>query len=222
VIPPTKASPADLRQAEADWQVAVAQAERAARARGELPGGLGRAVGHVLHPPADWRQVLREFVASHAQNDYSWSRPNRRLLSQGLYLPGLRSEDLGDVVLAVDTSGSVGGELLGVFAAEANAVLASFECSATVLYHDAEVQNVQHWRSADGPLVLDPVGGGGTSHACVFEWIGRAGLAPACVVCLTDLDTEFPASAPAVPVLWAVAGECSTDPPFGRVVSLSP
>src|SRR5204863_1853871 len=115
---------------------AVAQAERAARARGELPGGLGRAVHHVLHPPADWRQVLREFVSASARNDYSWARPSRRLLSQGLYLPGLHSEELGDVVLAVDTSGSIGDELLGVFAAEANAVLAAFDCSVTVLYHD--------------------------------------------------------------------------------------
>jgi predicted metal-dependent peptidase len=91
-----------------------------------------------------------------------------------------------------------------------------------VLYHDTEVQKVQTWRSADGPLVLDPVGGGGTSHACVFDWLARSGLSPACVVCLTDLDTEFPSGAPDVPVLWAVPGRTSPDPPFGRVVSLSP
>ena len=176
----------------------------------------------ALHPPADWRAVLREFVASHARNDYSWARPNRRFLAQGLYLPGLHSEELGDVVLAVDTSGSIDEKLLGLFAAEANAVLASYDCAVTVLYHDTEVQKVQAWTSADGPLVLDPVGGGGTSHACVFDWLARAGLAPACVVCLTDLDTEFPAAPPAMPVLWAVPGKAPGDPPFGRVVSLSP
>ena len=73
-----------------------------------------------------------------------------------------------------------------------NAVLAAYDCAVTVLYHDTEVQKVQTWQSADGPLVLDPVGGGGTSHACVFDWLDRSGLDPACVVCLTDLDTEFP------------------------------
>ena len=222
VTDPAAGDPATSRQVEADWTVAVAQAQAAAAGRGPLPGGLGRAVDDALHPPADWRAVLREFVSSHARNDYSWVRPNRRFLAQGLYLPGLRSEELGDVVLAVDTSGSVGEQLLGVFASEANAVLASFDCTVTVLYHDTDVQKVQTWRSADGPLVLDPVGGGGTSHACVFDWLDRSGLAPACVVCLTDLDTEFPPTPPAVPVLWAVPGKAPCDPPFGRVVSLSP
>jgi predicted metal-dependent peptidase len=221
VIDPARGDPAEARQVEADWQVAVAQAQSAAAGRGPLPAGLGRAVEAVLHPPADWRSVLREFVSAHARNDYSWVRPNRRFVAQGLYLPGLHSEELGDVVLAVDTSGSIDQKLLGMFAAEANAVLAAYECAATVLYHDTDVQRVQTWHTADGPLVLDPVGGGGTSHACVFDWIDRAGLAPACVVCLTDLETEFPPAPPAVPVLWAVAGRAPAPPPFGRVVSLS-
>jgi predicted metal-dependent peptidase len=221
VFDPGRGGPADGRQVEADWQVAVAQAGRAAAGRGPLPAGLGRVAREVPHPPADWRAVLADFVSAHARNDHSWVRPNRRFVAQGLYLPGLHSEELRDVVLAVDTSGSIGEKLLGAFAAEANAVLAAYACAVTVLYHDTEVQKVQTWHSADGPLVLDPAGGGGTSHACVFEWLDRAGLAPACVVCLTDLETEFPPAPPAVPVLWAVAGRAPAPPPFGRVVSLS-
>ena len=38
--------------------------------------------------------------------------------------------------------------------------MSAFECSATLLYHDAAVQRVASWRPTDGPLVLDPVGGG--------------------------------------------------------------
>lgn len=220
VMPP-KDGPADARQMEAEWQSAVAQAQQAAAGRGPLPGGLDRTVHETLHPPADWRAVLREFVSASARNDYSWARPNRRLIAQGLYLPGVHSEELGNVVLAVDTSGSIDEKLLGVFAAEVNAVLASFDCSVTVLYHDTDVQKVQTWRSSDGPLVLDPVGGGGTSHACVFEWVEQAGMSPACVVCLTDLDTEFPASTPDVPVLWAAPQAAQVLPPFGRTVALS-
>ena len=220
VMPPRE-GPADARQTEAEWQVAVAQAHQAAAGRGPLPGGLDRAVNHTLHPPADWRSVLREFVSASARNDYSWARPNRRFLGHGLYLPGLHSEELGDVILAVDTSGSIDERLLGAFAAEVNAVLASFECAVTVLYHDTDVQKVQSWRSADGPLVLDPIGGGGTSHACVFDWIEKAGVSPACVVCLTDLDTEFPGAAPDVPVLWACPQAATVQPPFGRAVTLS-
>jgi predicted metal-dependent peptidase len=222
VFDPNNGDPAESRQVEADWQVAVSQAQAAAVGRGPLPAGLGRAVDRVLHPPADWRAVLREFVSAAARNDYSWTRPNRRFVAQGLYLPGLHSEELGDVILAVDTSGSIDEKLLGMFAAEANAVLSAYDCTVTVLYHDTEVQKVQTWQSADGPLVLAPVGGGGTSHACVFDWLICSGFSPSCVICLTDLQTEFPANWPDVPVLWAVSGQPPGDPPFGRVVSLSP
>jgi predicted metal-dependent peptidase len=220
VTDPVGASPAQIGQTAAQWRVAVAQAEQAARGRGELPAGLDRTADRVLRPPRDWREVLREFVASHARNDHSWARPNRRFLWQGLYLPGLHSEELGDVVVAVDTSGSVGERELGVFAAEVNGILAAFDCAATVLYHDTEVQKVQTWRSGDGELVLDPVGGGGTSHRCVFDWLDRSDLDPSCVVCLTDLETQFPDRVPATPVLWAVAGDATTRPPFGRRVSV--
>ena len=217
VIDPAGGDPAASPAVEADWQVAVAQAQQAAAGRGPLPAGLGRAVERVLHPPADWRAVLREFVVGHARNDYSWARPNRRFIAQGLYLPGLHSEELGDVVLAVDTSGSVGEQTLGVFAAEANAVLAAYDCTVTVLYHDTEVQKVQTWQSADGPLVLDPVGGGGTSHACVFDWLDRVRAGPGLRRLPDRPGDRVPGPRPAVPVLWAVPA-ATPPPPFGRVV----
>jgi predicted metal-dependent peptidase len=220
VVDPTGGSPAAARWSEAQWTVAVAQAEATARGRGDLPHGLARAVRAIVHPPADWRTVLREFVSSHAKNDYSWSRPNRRYLHHGLYLPGLHSDDLGDVVVAVDTSGSVGTRELGLFAAEVDALLGAFDCTATVLCHDARIQSVRTWTPADGPLTLDPIGGGGTSHVCVFEWVDQLGIDPACVVCLTDMESRFPARPPAVPVLWAKVGDAAVDPPFGRVVPI--
>ena len=214
--------PSDAEQVAAEWQVAVAQAEQAAKGRGQLPAGLARTVDDVVRPAADWRAVLRAFVSSHARNDYSWARPNRRFIAHGLYLRGLRSQELGDVALAVDTSGSVGPAELAAFAAEADAILSSFDCTAAVAYHGAAVQKVESWQSTDGPLVLTPVGGGGTSHVCVFDRLAASGLSPACAVCPTDLDTEFPTAPPDVPVLWAVVGGNNSQPPFGRRVTLAP
>jgi predicted metal-dependent peptidase len=215
VQPPGEGSPAEARQSQAEWEVAVAQAQQVAQQRGQLPAGLARLIEQILQPRVDWRDVLRDFLSRHARNDYSWSPPNRRYIHQDLYLPGLRSEELGDVVLAIDTSGSIGPGELARFAAEAEGILECFDCKLTILYHDSEVQRVQHWTSSDGPLILEPVGGGGTSHCCVFDWIEEEGMQPACVVCLTDLYTEFPDLMPAVPVLWAVVGVNPSRPPFG-------
>jgi predicted metal-dependent peptidase len=63
---------------------------------------------------------------------------------------------------------------------------------------------------------------GGTSHACVFDWIEQADIRPACIICLTDLETDFPVTSPTAPILWAVAGSCAATPPFGQVVHISP
>jgi predicted metal-dependent peptidase len=143
------------------------------------------------------------------------------LIHAGLYLPGLRSEELGDVVLAVDTSGSIGKEELNRFASEAQGILDAYDCELTILYHDAEIQGIDHWTPAEGPLVLSPKGGGGTDHRPVFDWLSQQGMAPSCLICLTDLDSIFPETAPPFPVLWAVTGP-RNNPPFGLCVQVTP
>lgn len=212
-------SPADQRQAEAEWEVAVTQAQEAAKRRGNLSGGLARLVAQTLAPKVDWKEQLREFVSRNARNDYSWRRPRRSLVGQGIYLPGLQSQDLGDVAVAVDTSGSIGQRELEVFAAEIQAILDAFDCSLTVLYHDSRVCHVQTWKSSDGPLKLEPRGGGGTSHVPVFEWIEKMDDLPTCLVCLTDLCSTFPTSAPEYPVLWATTLS-GTKGPWGQTLEV--
>jgi predicted metal-dependent peptidase len=59
--------------------------------------------------------------------------------------------ELGEVVIAVDTSGSVGPTELAVFRNEIEAVLGAFDCSATIVYHDCKVLKTVEWNSMDGP-----------------------------------------------------------------------
>jgi predicted metal-dependent peptidase len=214
-------SQAAQRQAEADWKVAVAQAAAAAKQRGTLPAGLDRLVTELLEPVVDWREVLREFISRQAKNDYSWRRPNRKALAQGFALPGTYSDELGDVVCFVDTSGSIGQAELNRFASEMEGILQAYDCTLTIAYHDVEVAGVERWSPADGPLTLSPKGGGGTSHVPAFAWLAEQPDLPACVVCLTDMYTEFPDDGPDCPVLWARIGSCDAKPPFGVVLDVN-
>jgi predicted metal-dependent peptidase len=212
---------AGLRQQEAEWKIATAQAAQMARERGELLGGIERFVQSVTAPQVDWRAELREFVNSHAKNDYAWVPPNRRFVHMGLYLPSLHSDELGDVVVTCDCSGSIGEDDLAHFAAEIEEIASVGQCNVTVLYHDSRVLKVQEWEPTDGPLKLTPVGGGGTDHRPVFEWIDRQPLlhqTPTCVVCLTDLASRFPNRVPGYPVLWAT--DSSKQGPFGRTIRI--
>jgi predicted metal-dependent peptidase len=217
VIDPTQQEENSI---ESDWQVAVTLANHAAKQKGELPGGLARMVQHVVQPKTSWVEVLRQFLSTVAKNDFCWSKPNRRFLSQGLYLPGLHSEELGEVILAVDCSGSIDQATLGLFAKAIEAILEAFDCSLIILYHDTQVQGVQTWSRVDGPLQLQPVGGGGTSHRCIFRWLNENEHQATCVVCLTDLVTSFPNHIPEIPVIWAKVGSATREPPFGQVVGI--
>lgn len=214
-------SPAAQRESEADWEVATAQAAQAAQKRGNLPAGLARFIEEMLHPRPDVAEVLRQFVSQAFPADYTWSKPSRRALAQGVYRPGLGGEDLGVVVMAVDTSGSICPQTLKTFGDQMQGVLEAYPgCKLVILYHDAKVCAVQQWTPEDGPLVMTPAGGGGTSHVPVFDWIAEhPELEAACLVCLTDMYSHFPDLPPGYPVLWASTSK-GIKQPFGQLVEI--
>lgn len=209
--------PAEVRESEAEWEVAVAQACQIAKGRGSLPGCLEDLVQRAQVPDTSVADYLWEFISRHARNDYSWVTPNRRFLGQGLCLPGMHSEELGTVVCMVDGSGSCWEpKVVNRFAELLQGVLETFDCELTIIYHDIPVHAVETWKSSDGPLVLTPRGGGGTSHVPAFEYVDQR-LSPTCVVALTDCWTEYPGE-PGYPVLWACVGNRNALVPFGTLV----
>lgn len=211
---------AEMAKVEAEWKVATSQAASAAKTRGKLPACIERYAEEAAQPKVNWKDQLRDFVTKFAKSDYSWSRPNRRYISQGLYLPGLHGEEIGDLVIAVDTSGSINQEMLAAFAGELNGITEAYACKMTIIYCDAAVNRVDVVDGMGEPIKLKAVGGGGTSHRPVFEYVAKMDEPPVCVVCLTDLYTDFPKKHPDVPCLWAVYGGNKTPPPFGRVIQV--
>ena len=204
---------------EQEWQIAVVQAAKAARALGRLPAGAERLVDNILAPKVDWRETLRRFVTERARADYSWTRPNRRHLAGGLVLPGLHSLRVGAIAVAIDTSGSISGAEMDAFGAELRAVHEDTQPSAlTVFYCDAEVGRVDEFAPED-TIELRPTGGGGTDFRPVFDAIAERGEVPACLIYLTDGYGEFPEVAPEYPVLWVM--NTDKEAPFGETVRLS-
>jgi predicted metal-dependent peptidase len=174
----------------------------------------------ILKPRVDPWEILREYMTRAVKaGDQNWCRPDRRVLSQGLYLPTRRSNELGDVVLLVDTSGSVGDDELALMAGFLEGVLAANPGKLTIIYHHSNVYNVVDWIPEDGPLKLTKDESGGTSHVPAFQEIENRGLDPAVVVALTDLDSRFPPD-PGIPTIW-VDVEGGHSPPFGKYVDVS-
>ena len=202
-------------RSEAEWKVSVAAAHEQAKRRGDVPGWLEKVVQAILEPQVDWTAELADFLKAMAKNDYRWSPPNRRFVWQGMYLPSLGGETIGDVVFFVDTSGSCwDDDTLSRFAAECQGVFDAYDCKIHIVYADCDIQRVDEWEPGDGDLELRVAGGGGTSHVKCWEWLKEQEFEPACVICLTDGWTEF-GEDPGFPLLWALTDE-NVRPPFGK------
>jgi predicted metal-dependent peptidase len=190
-----------------------------ARALGRTPGpGFDRAIKDEIFPCVNWRVLLQDFVDRTARTDYCWMHPNPRYITQGVYLPGLYAKATGNMVVAIDTSGSVSDTQLAGFAAEVSAILESHDTCLEVIYADRKVRGRETFTRADLPVTLKPKGGGGTDFRPVFDLVEKEGISPCCLVYLTDLCCDrFPDRSPPYPVLWVNTERFRwREPPSGR------
>lgn len=212
-------SESEITEIEADMKQTLAQAATIAKQQGKLPAGLERLVQEILEPKISWQEVLARFLTILAKNDYSFKRPSPRYAHMGIYLPVMESPETGNIVLMVDTSGSIAGKEFSQFAGEIQGIMNDYSQPLQVLYVDAELAGLQEIEP-DEPLVLDPKGGGGTDFRPGFEYLDKQGITPAAVVYLTDGECSSFPPAPDFPVLWAILDNSHFEPPFGEVVHI--
>ena len=201
------------------WQQYLAGAAQQAQQAGKLGGAMARMVDAWLEPKLPWRTLLAHHFFERARNDYNYMRPSRR--EGEMILPSLKSAQC-DLVVAIDTSGSIGEDELAEFLSEINAIKGALPVRITLLACDAKL-------AEDCPWVFEPweefrlprtfAGGGGTDFAPVFEWVERENLRPDALVYFTDADAEFPEHAPPYPAIWLIKGKKPV--PWGQRIQLN-
>jgi len=213
-------SPAEVAQQQAEMKVQVAQAAQAAKMMGQLSANMQRLVDTVLQPKVDWREVMQRFLVRCKDDTRTFARFNRRFISQGLYLPSVTGEKMGELVFAVDCSGSIDQHTINQFAAEITKVKEDL-CPERihVLYFDSSVSHVESY-GPDDDLDIKPHGGGGTDFAPVFKRILDDGIEPVAIVFLTDLCCSSFGNQPDAPVLWVTTE--AGNAPFGEIVEMNP
>jgi len=210
---------------EIQWQMATIQAARAAKAQGKLPAGIDRIIDDLTMSRVDWRELLRDFAKQACRTDYTWRRPDRRFIAQGLYLPSLHNEETQPLAVAIDTSGSINADMLAEFCAEINVIREDIDVpKITVIYCDAKVNRVDTFER-DSTVTLRPCGGGGTDFRPVFDHVANMEEQPAALVYLTDMEVDltdmegtFPDNEPEIPTMWINYGNRHTVAPFGITV----
>jgi predicted metal-dependent peptidase len=196
---------------------------RAANA-GTLPGHLATLVDDLNAPRISWRDVMAEFIDDATTRAVSWSRPDKRFLGSGFYMPGTERDSVSRVVAVVDSSGSIwtAPKVLEAFRAEIQGMLDSGRVeSVHVVYCDSKVQGWHDFERGD-VIRLEPKGGGGTAFAPAFRHVAEHAHDAAAIVYLTDLECSNYGPEPDSPVLWAVWGRERGPVPFGRVMPVDP
>lgn len=221
---------AQLQQFEEDLQIAIEQAAKAAKAAGSLPAQIDRMVTTEKEHVVNWRDLLRDFMEKCSMpGDYTWQRPNRRFLSHGYYLPSLDEElENPKIIVACDTSGSVGQTELLQYAAEISGILGEFpNCEFEVLYGDTKVAHTQKFTQDDLPIRLEARGGGGTKFMPFFDWIHEHKVEAEAMIFFTDMgafdwDEVEDMGEPGIPVLWlnTYPSEDDRKVPFGQIIPL--
>ncbi len=215
-MPPPPADPAKLDE---QWKSRLAAAAQAARQAGKLSQSMMRLVDHLLAPQLPWRALLARYMMNAARDDYSFQRPSRR--EGAALMPRLYSQSV-NVVVVLDTSGSVTHEELRDFLSEIDALKAQVRANVTLHACDDKLAAGGPWRYAmwEAMQLPDEIsGGGGTDFRPVFEWAAREHLRPDLLVYFTDAEGQFPEREPEYPVVWLVKGKART--PFGVRIQLN-
>ncbi|MGA9991858.1 MAG: VWA-like domain-containing protein [Thiobacillaceae bacterium] len=217
--PPQPLTAQEREQLAQKWQQYVASAAQQAAAAGKPGGAMARLVESWLQPKLPWRALLAHYFFESARSDYNYMRPSRR--EGDMIMPSLKSPH-SDMVVALDTSGSIGNAEMTEFISEINAIKGALPVRITLLACDAKLTEGGPWTYEPWEDFILPrqfTGGGGTRFEPVFEWVDQQGLRPDVLVYFTDALGDFPSQAPGYPVLWLVKGKGQV--PWGRRVQLN-
>jgi len=209
-----------IHQLEAQAKIETIQSAKVAKETGKLPSSIERMVEEMINVVTPWHEKLERYMSSKVKDGYSWNRPNRRFVGQGMYLPGYDyTPRMGEIVIAVDTSGSLSSKELSYFNAHINRILETcLPEKVTVLYCDYDIGGEVEYTPDDLPLVLKPVGGGGTRFKPVFNWLLNYQGEVECLIYFTDgWGDQNELDEPAVDTVWLTTDR--EEFPFGEVIT---
>lgn len=182
-----------------------------------------RAITELLAPVVDWKDVLRDFItnAIRGADEYTFRRYNKRLMANDMYYPSTISEQVGELVIAMDESGSTMEERK-YFLAELQSVCEMCQPEKVrVLWWDTRVSSEQVFDDKDYSNLtekLKPTGGGGTAPECIPEYLSENNINAEAIIVFTDGWFSTPEWNIATPTLWVTTEREDNIPSNGKVV----
>jgi predicted metal-dependent peptidase len=204
----------------------------ASKTPGNVSANLQRLLDELNRPIVNWRSLLKRFIKeSIDKTDYQI--PYKRFIHSKQYLPGPAVEDnqLKNVVIAIDTSGSISKEMLDRFITEIKGILGSYSLQDIYILpydHDLYEKDVLKFRYARQVKINSVPGGGGTSFVPAFKWtdkhIFKKGKKLGVFIYFTDAYGQYPKKKE-VPwhkqVIWFVVNNEQNKIDYGNVINIA-
>lgn len=199
--------------------VSAAQSAELQDKKDSIPPSVQRMLEELLKPKINWKVLLRRFMQSLANFDYTWRKPRRRMLPLGIYMPSVYSEGLSKVTFAIDTSGSITEKQFNQFMSEVYAVMKQFSPNIIdVMQFDHQLQAHDVVKSLRDLQRIVFKGHGGTQPDVALEAFNETDSLALFVI--TDGYFNKPKVVVDRPVFWCVFNNKNFKPPYGKVVHL--
>lgn len=195
---------------------AVHQAQRSNN-YGSVPDSVKRYIDSLHKPKVNWKAVLKRFMLNAGKADYSWKKPRKKLLNQGIYLPSINSFGLGKVTFAIDTSGSVDDKMFSQFISEIHHVFKQLNPdSIDLMLFDTSVKVHKPINSINELNKVELVGCGGTDLIDTLEKYTKTNSKA--LIVITDGYFNTRLTNPKKPVLWVIFNNPRFTASFGKVI----
>lgn len=217
---PPRLSKAERDAIRDEIKEAVLQAAQAVGA-GNLPGGVKRMIKDLTEPQISWKELLEQQIQSTIKNDYTFARPGRKSWHMDAILPASKPGETIDIVIGIDTSGSITSNDLKIFFSEIQGIMDSYtEYKIKVIGWDTEIGGVGDFTSDNMEDIcnFDPQGGGGTDPMCVWEYLKENDLEPKKLIMFTDycfFGWQPEAVENYCDTVWIIKGNPNAEPEFG-------
>ncbi len=190
---------------------------------GKLPSDIQEIINEMKRSQVDWKDVLRRFIGGDQPEGYSYRRPNRRQWYLNEVITPISNKiGCGDIVVGIDTSGSVSSKELSHFLGELNAIsnMSGAE-SVTIITCDADIQDVIRYEKGEQIETIECKGRGGTRVKPVFDYIAENNLNVDNFIYFSDMGIfDYPDQDLGYPILWVSSDIRAKDAPIGETTYL--
>lgn len=186
---------------------------------------IDRFVQDVMKPiPFDWKKALNKYIRGWIKENYTWNKPSRAGIANGLILPSYGKSPKIHMAIAVDTSGSISNKELQTMFNHVTTILSVFNnfeidlwCCGSRVYQESFVTYTKQNRHKikDFKVMSD----GGNDMRENFDFIKKhyKGNYPDVFVCLTDgfdpVNKDEETTCPC-PVIWLIVDHPDFVPPL--------